>query len=398
MRHREQTDATIQDRTDGVRRLPGSPALGDDHALRGLDFASQDCLGLSTHPEIVAAAGDILRRFGVRSVCAAPEAGDPGLAVALERRIADFLQMEAALLCPTGRAAVRTVIRGLVRPADHVVIDAAIRGGLREDAEEATDNIQPFRHLDADHCRDRLQAIRAQDARNGILVVTESLSPLDSGTPDLAALRAACDAHGATLLVDVAQDLGCLGEDGRGHLGLQDMLGRADLVTGSFSRSFASNGGFVAARTRAVTACLRVGEAALQALSPIQIAVILKAFAVIDAAEGRERRARLMRNVLNLRTALRDRAMSVCGEPCTSVSVEIGFGERARRVAHHLSDLGLLADLAALEDTGRLRLHVTAGHSDAEIARAASCVAAALDLARADTSAPSHRPRLRAAA
>jgi glycine C-acetyltransferase len=63
-----------------------------------------------------------------------------------------------------------------------------------------------------------------------------------------------------------------------------------------------------------------------------------------------------------------------------------------------LSDLGLLADLAALEDTGRLRLHVTAGHSDAEIARAASCVAAALDLARADTSAPSHRPRLRAAA
>ena len=53
--------------------------------------------------------------------------------------------MEAALLCPTGRAAARTVIRGLVRTADHVVIDAAIRGGLREDAEEATDNIQPFR-------------------------------------------------------------------------------------------------------------------------------------------------------------------------------------------------------------------------------------------------------------
>ncbi|BAU89176.1 class I/II aminotransferase [Methylorubrum populi] len=397
MRYREQTDATTQQPAEGVRRLPSAPALGDDHALRGLDFASQDCLGLSTHPEIVAAAADVLRRFGVRSVCAAAEAGDPGLAVALERRIADFLQMETALLCPTGRAAARTVIRGLVRPADHVVIDAAIRGGLRDDAEAATDNLQPFRHLDADHCRDRLQAIRARDARNGILVVTESLSPLDSGTPDLAALRALCDEFGATLLVDVAQDLGCLGEDGRGHLGLQDMLGKADLVIGSFSKSFASNGGFVAARTRAVTACLRAGETE-QALSPIQLAVILKAFAIIGVAEGSERRARLMRNVLNLRTALRERALSVCGEPCTSVSVEIGFGERARCFTHHLSEFGLLADLAGLEETGRLRLHVTAGHSDAEVARAAACVAAALDRAQADLSRSARRTRLRAAA
>ncbi|CAO4165351.1 aminotransferase class I/II-fold pyridoxal phosphate-dependent enzyme [Methylorubrum aminovorans] len=397
MRHREQTDATIQQRAESVRRLSSAPVSGEDLALHGLDFASQDCLGLSTHPEIVAAAADTLRRFGVRSVCAGAEAGDTGLAVTLERRIADFLQMEEALLCPTGRAAAQAVIHGLVRPADHVVIDAAIRGGLREDAEAGTNNIQPFRHLDAEHCRERLRAIRARDPENGILVVTESLSPLDSGTPDLAALRALCDEYGATLLVDVSQDLGCLGEDGRGHLGLQDMLGRADLVIGTFSKSFASNGGFVAARTRAVTACLRVGEAA-QALSPIQLAVILKAFTVIDAAEGCQRRARLMRNVLNLRTALRERGLSVCGEPCTSVCVEIGFGERAHRFAGHLSDFGLLVDLGTLEDTGRLRLHVTAGQSDAEIVRAASCVAAALDRARAEVSPPSRRPRLRAAA
>ena len=374
MRHREQTDATIQDRTDGVRRLPGSPALGDDHALRGLDFASQDCLGLSTHPEIVAAAGDILRRFGVRSVCAAPEAGDPGLAVALERRIADFLQMEAALLCPTGRAAARTVIRGLVRPSDHVVMDEAVSGGLREGAEAATRHLSAFRHLDADHCRARLRTIRARDAQTGILVVTESLSPLDSGTPDLAALRAACDAYGATLLVDVAQDLGCLGDDGRGHLGLQDMLGRVDLVTGSFSKSFASNGGFIAAGTRSLTACLRTkGDAAGAALSPIQTAVILRAFAIIDGAEGAERRARLMRNVLKLRTALRARGLDVCGEPSATVSVKLASAEAARRLA----DQGLLADLASAPET--VRLHVTAGHSEAEIDRAAACLALSLD-------------------
>ncbi|BDL37855.1 MULTISPECIES: aminotransferase class I/II-fold pyridoxal phosphate-dependent enzyme [Methylorubrum] len=397
MRHREQTDATDGDRTDGVHLLPKAASFGD-RPLRGLDFASQDCLGLSTHPEIVATAADTLRRFGVRSVCAAAEAGDPGLSVALERRIADFLQMEEALLCATGRAAARTVVRGLVRSTDHVVIDAAIRSGLRESAEAATAHLHPFRHLDAEHCRARLRAIRARDTENGILVVTESLSPLDSGTPDLAALRTLCDEYGATLLVDVTQDLGCLGEDGRGHLGLQDMLGKADLVTGSFTKSFASNGGFVAARTRAVTACLRAAEADAQALSPIQIAVLLKAFTLIDEADGCERRARLMRNVLNLRTALRERALTVCGEPCTSVSVAIGSGELARLAAPRLIELGLLVDLTASGEASRLRMHVTAEHSDADIARAALGVAEALDRARADLAERSRRPNLLVAA
>lgn len=395
MRHREQTDATARNRADGVHHLPY--ASGECEPVRSLDFASRDCLGLSTHPEIVEAAAATLRRFGVRSVCAATEAGDAGLSLALERRIADFLQMEEAMLCPTGRAAADTVIGGLVRPADHVVIDAAVQGGLREAAEAATRNLVPFRHLDAEHCHAQLRSIRARDAENGILVVTESLSPLDSGTPDLAALRVLCDAYGATLLVDAAQDLGCLGEDGRGHLGLQDMLGKVDLVTGSFSKCFASNGGFVAARTRAVTACLRARDAgAASVLSPIQTAVILNAFAIIDAAEGCERRARLMRNVLNLRAALRERALDVCGEPCATVSIRTGSAERARSAGRHLAELGLLADLAASTESGRVRLHVTAGHSDAEIDRAAACVAEAL--ARTERAAPARRRHLRAAA
>lgn len=371
MRHREQTDATVRDRAEGVRLVPQVSAAASP--VRGLDFAAQDCLDLSAHPAIVEAAAETLRRFGVRSVCSAAEAGDAGLSLTLERRIADFLHMEEAMLCPTGRAAGQTVIRGLVRPSDHVVMDAALRGGLREGAEAATRHLSAFRHLDADHCRARLRAIRARDAQAGILVVTESLSPLDSGTPDLAALRAACDAYGATLLVDVAQDLGCLGEDGRGHLGLQDMLGRVDLVTGSFSKSFASNGGFIAAGTRSLTACLRPeGRPAGAALSPIQTAVILRAFAIVDGAEGTARRARLMRNVLNLRTALRGQGLEVCGEPSATVSVRLGSPEAVRRLA----EAGLLADLAAAPEA--VRLHVTAGHSDSEIGQAAACLAMAI--------------------
>ncbi|MGX5776013.1 aminotransferase class I/II-fold pyridoxal phosphate-dependent enzyme [Methylorubrum zatmanii] len=399
MRHREQTDTGAPDRAGSLRILPMMGA-GDGTPPRGLDFASQDCLGLSTHPEIVEAAAETLRRFGVRSVCSAAESGDTNLSVALERRIADFLQMEEAMLCPTGRSAGHAVIRGLVRPSDHVVIDEAVRGGLREATEAATRHLQPFRHLDAEHCGSLIRAIRARDSRTGILVVTESLSPLDSGTPDLAALRSLCDECGATLLVDVAQDLGCLGEDGRGHLGLQDMLGRADLVTGNFSKSFASNGGFVAARTRAVTAYLRAREAAETALSPIQIAVILKAFTIIDEAEGRERRARLMRNVLTLRAALREQGLEVYGEPSATVSVKIGSADLADCVGRRLAELGLLAEIVVspeADEAARLRLHVTAGHSEADTARAAACLAEVLERARGDLAVPARRPALRAA-
>src|SRR6516225_7110302 len=69
--------------------------------------------------------------------------------------------------------------------------------------------------------------------RNGVLVVTEGLFSMDSDTPDIAALAELCHEYNATLMVDVAHDLGCIGEDGRGHIGLQKMLGKVDIVMGS---------------------------------------------------------------------------------------------------------------------------------------------------------------------
>src|SRR5258707_14259871 len=79
-----------------------------------------------------------------------------------------------------------------------------------------------------------------------MLVVTEGLFSMDSDTPNLAGLQALCHEFNATLVVDVAHDLGCLGDDGRGHIGIQNMLGKIDIVMGSFSKTFASNGGVVA--------------------------------------------------------------------------------------------------------------------------------------------------------
>ncbi len=68
---------------------------------------------------------------------------------------------------------------------------------------------------------------------------------MDFDTPDIGAMQELCREFNATLLVDVAHDFGNIGEDGRGHIGLQQMIGKVDLVMGSFSKTFASNGGFV---------------------------------------------------------------------------------------------------------------------------------------------------------
>ncbi len=98
--------------------------------------------------------------------------GNTNLSVALERRLADVLQMEEAILYPTGWAAGYGIIKGLVRSSDHIVMDQLSHVCLQEGANAATRNIYQFRHLDVEHCREKLASIRARDTENGILVVT----------------------------------------------------------------------------------------------------------------------------------------------------------------------------------------------------------------------------------
>src|ERR1700745_3030423 len=175
---------------------------------------------------------------------------------------------------------------------------------LQEGANAATNNIHLFRHLDNDYCRDILAKIRSKDKDNGILVVTEGLFSMDSDTPKLLELQALCHEYNAILVVDVAHDLGCLGNDGRGHIGMQNMVGKIDLVMGSFSKTFASNGGFVACQSRAVKEYLRFYSAPAtfsNALSPVQAATILKAFDIVDSLEGRVLRLELLANIKSLR-------------------------------------------------------------------------------------------------
>src|SRR3979490_383637 len=345
--------------------------------MRGVNFASLDYLSLSSHSGIKATAKETIERCGVHSAGSPALVGNTSYSVALERKIADFLKMEEAVLYPTGWAAGFGVIKGLVRSADHVVMDMLSHSCLQEGANASTHKIHLFRHLDNEYCRSILSEIRAKDKGNGILVVTEGLFSMDSDTPNLAGLQALCHEFHATLVVDVAHDLGCLGDDGRGHIGIQNMLGKVDIVMGSFSKPFASKGVFVAGNSRAVKEYLRYYSAPAtfsNALSPAQAATVLKAFDIVESVEGRVLRLEMMTNILALRDQLREAGLDYYGDPSAIVCVKMGTEGLARLVSKRLPELGLIANLvefpAVPKGAARIRMQVMASHSEKNIADA----------------------------
>lgn len=340
----------------------------------GINFGSQDYLSLASHPAIKDAAKAAIDEYGVHSAGSAAFLGNTKYSLALERTIADFLGMQHTVLYPTGWAAGFGVVKGLVRPSDHVVIDGLAHSCLQEGAAAATRNVHLHRHLDIDSARRHLTRIRAHDTENAILVVTESLFSMDSDTPDIAALQDLCREFQATLVIDVAHDLGNLGEDGRGHLGLQQMLGRVDIVMGSFSKTFASNGGFVACNSAPVREYLKYYSAPQtfsNALSPVQSAIVLKAFDIVASGEGRTLRNQLMANVRHLRGALDQAGFEVLGEPSAIVPVIMRAEGLARLVANQLPALGVVANLveypAVAKGSARFRFQVMANHSRKQI-------------------------------
>jgi 7-keto-8-aminopelargonate synthetase-like enzyme len=351
-------------------------ALNDDEGDRfeGINFASQDYLSLSSHPAVAETAIQVIKDYGVHSAGSPALIGNTSHSLALEKKIAEFLEMEEVVLFPTGWAAGFGVVKGLVRPSDHIVMDALSHACLQEGAQAATRNIHYFRHNSVEAVRQKLAGIRAKDNVNGILIITESLFSMDSDTPNIAALQDLAHEFGATLVVDVAHDLGSLGPRGRGHIGAQNMLGKVDVVMGSFSKTFASNGGFVATNRRSVKEYLRYYASPCtfsNALSPVQAGLVLKAFEIVDSAEGDKLRDSLMNNIRLLRELLHGTSFETYGDPSPIVCVKMGIEGLARLVSRRLPELGLLANLvefpAVPKGQARFRMQVMANHTSRDI-------------------------------
>src|SRR5579863_9021807 len=384
----------------------------DDSGVRfsGLNFATQDYLGLSSHPEIKETAKSVIDEYGVHSAGSSALAGNTKYSLKLEAVISEFLGLEHTVLYPTGWAAGYGVIKGLVRSNDHVVLDGLAHACLQEGAYSATSNVHLHGHLNVDSVRRHLKRIRAKDAENAILVVTESLFSMDSDSPNLRTMQELCREYDATLMVDVAHDLGAMGQSGRGFIGMQGMTGQIDIVMGSFSKTFASNGGFVACNSPAVKQYLKFyGCSATfsNALSPVQAATVAKAFEVVQSDRGRELRRMLLKRVGQMRDALTAAGMTVIGDPSAIVPVLVGDEALARMVSRRLPELEVIANLveypAVAKGNARFRLQMMPTHTDENVMELAARLRAAVDLTQPEyeeyrASAPQERQLARAVA
>jgi glycine C-acetyltransferase len=346
-------------------------------AFRGVNLASQDYLSLSSHPRIKEAAMCAMESHGVHSAGSPALLGKTSYSLQLEKRLAEFLGFEHCTLFATGWAAGYSLAKGLVQPDDHVVLDALAHSCLREGAHAATSHVHFARHNDVESFAGELRRIRATDTAHAVLVITESLFSMDSDVPDLRGLSAVCRSFNATFAVDVAHDLGSVGEDGTGNLGAQRALADVDLVMGSFSKTFASNGGFILTHRRSVKEHLNYFAAPhlfSNALSPLQAAVVLAALGIVCSDEGVMRRRRLAGRVSLLRRSLEAHGFTCLGTPSPIVPVVLGEEGLGRVVTRELADRGVVVNLVEYpgvpRGSSRLRLQVMADHSTEDIARA----------------------------
>ncbi len=342
----------------------------------GVNFASQDYLSLASHPEIMAAAVAAMEKFGVHSAGSPTLMGNTALSAELEDRLAAFLGYRDSTVFATGWAAGYGIIKTLVQPHDYIVIDMLAHASLQEGARNATRNVFSVPHLSNADVARRLERIRRDKPEIGILVVTETVFSMDSDIPDLAGLVETCKRWNATLLVDAAHDLGAMGPTGRGIIERQGLTGQIDVLMGSFSKTFASNGGYVACNHPALKLALRSSCGPLtfsNALSPVQCAIVLKALDIVQSQEGHERRERLHRNTCLLRAGLKNAGFNILGEPSPIVPAILGSSAICRLATRYALEGGALVNMAEHPavpmNACRWRLQVMADHSEVQIGR-----------------------------
>ena len=189
-------------------------------------------------------------------------------------------------------------------------------------------------------------------------------------------------------MVDIAHDFGAMGPGGTGTLGSQNMLGQVDLVMGSFSKTFASNGGFVAVKSPAIKQYMKFyggPHVFSNALSPVQCAIVSAALDIMRSPEGNARRDQLVRVAQALRNTLSDRGISCLGVPSPIIPVVVGEERVAAISSKMIAERGVLANMvefpAVPVGRARFRMQAMATHTIEQAQQAAAIVADAVHFA-----------------
>ena len=231
--------------------------------------------------------------------------GTTPLHVELEREIAEWMGTEDALVFTTGYQANVGALRTLLGPTDTVICDTGDHASILDGVAMSRAKVRPFRHNRLDKLEQMLE--RAAGDGGGVLVVVDGVFSMEGDVCDLPRVAELCQAHGARLMVDEAHGVGVLGARGAGASELLGVEDDVDLRMGTFSKSLASCGGFIAGPAEVID-FLRVQSRSFMftaAAVPAATGAALAAVRIIRSAEGPELLARLLDNAAYLRARAR---------------------------------------------------------------------------------------------
>src|SRR3954467_14412435 len=279
------------------RRLegPAGPVVEMEGAER-IMLGSNNYLGLTADPRVHAAARDALDRYGTGLTGSRLLNGTLDLHLALEAELAEWMGTEEAIVFSTGHQANVGTLGTLLAPGDTVIADSADHASILDGCLLSRAKLRPFRHNRLDKLERALE--RAQGDGGGVLVVVDGVFSMEGDLAPLPEIAALCKRHGARLMVDEAHGAGVLGARGAGTAELLGVERDVDLRMGTFSKSLASCGGFIAGPADVIEYLRIQSRAFLFTASAVPAAVgaALAALRVLRSPDGPPLLARVLVN------------------------------------------------------------------------------------------------------
>jgi len=360
-----------------VQSPPGDEVVVDGKKV--IMAGSNNYLGLVNHPKVKEAAANAALKFGSGCTGSRFLNGTLDLHLELEHRLARFMKQETALVFSTGFQTNLGAISSLVGKNDAVVIDRQVHACIVDGARLSYGKIYKFAHNDMDDFERVLANIKSNNSRGGILVAVDGVFSMEGDIINLPRLVEIANRYGARVLVDDAHAIGVLGETGAGtaeHFGLLDDV---DITMGTFSKSFASLGGFIAGERDVVDYVKHHARALIFSASipPANAAAVLAALDIVESEP--ERRQNLWKNAQRMQKEFRDLGFNIGKTETPIVPIVVGENLDAFAFWKALFDNGVFTNPvispAVPPGQAMIRTSYTATHTDKHLDRIVEVVA-----------------------
>jgi 8-amino-7-oxononanoate synthase len=338
-----------------------------------LMLGSNNYLGLTFHPKVMEASQAAVRRFGTSCSGSRFLNGTLELHEELEGRLAAFLRKPAAAVISTGYQTNLAALGALLQRDDVAVLDQQNHASIYEGVMISRCRIKRYEHVDTASC----EAVVAQTpADKCAAIITDGVFSMEGDLAPLPALVGLKKKYGAKLFVDDAHGLGTMGPTGRGTAEHFSVLDHVDLLTGTFSKSFASLGGVVAGPKEVINFIRHHGRSLIYSASmtPASVAAALAALDIME--RDPEPRERLHMNVARMRNGLKQLGFRVGEQPTPVLPIYIGDEMRMLPFWRMLFDEGVYTNAvippAVAPDATLIRTSFMAIHTPEQIDEALS--------------------------